>query len=152
MVVIKRGTEDSIEGMVALGRDFWNETSFHKQHGLEYDPEHCAILFKHLIDAGIVQVAWDDEEVVGYIMFVLGTLPFDINVKIATEMVFYVDPSYQRQGIGNNLIKQAENVAKQLGVKFFSMIHLDSVSPKKAEALYDKHSYNLTETVFTKEL
>ena len=82
----------------------------------------------------------------------IGAIPFSPKAKIATEVVFYVAPEYRKQGLGEKLLKQTENVARQLGVHLLSMVHLDSVSPEKAEALYNKHGYAKSETVFTKEL
>lgn len=151
--VIRRARADDIKKMVEFGRSFWEQTSYYKENNIEYDEERTTQLTRSLIsDSGIVQVAYDDNKVVGIVLMLVGAIPYQPTAKVATELVFYVHPDYRERGIGHRLLKQSENVAKQLGVHLMSMIHLDSVSPDKAESVYDSMGYKKTETVFTKEL
>jgi len=151
MIKIRRGKEADIPAMVALGDTFWQQTSYYKS-GVGYDEGQCTILTQNLIKNGIVQVAYDDDRLVGMFLAVVGFIPFNPLAKAATEMVFYVDPDYRKDGLGTRIIKQSENVCRQLGVVYLNMIHLDSVDPEKAEGLYNKLGYYKSETVFTKEV
>lgn len=149
---IARAQKEDVTEMVSLGYKFWKQTAYHKQ-GFEYDPEQVTKLTEHLLENGVVQIAREPTgKIVGMILLIISTTPFNTNITMATELVFYVDENYRSEGVGMKLIKQAENVAGQLGVKLFNMVHLDSVNPDKPESLYNTAGYKKSETVFTKEL
>lgn len=151
MIKVRRAKESDLDAIVALGDNFWQQTSYHKA-GVAYDAEHCRHLAETLRTKGIAQVAYDGDKIVGMLLAVIGAVPFSPTVGSATEMVFYVEPDYRKDGLGAHLIKQAENVCRQLGVKYLNMIHLASVDPSKPEALYNKLGFSVSETVFTKEV
>ena len=151
MIKVRRAKESDLDAMVALGDSFWRQTSYHKA-GVAYDAEQCRQLADTLRTHGIAQVAYDGDKIVGMLLAVIGSVPFSPTVGSATEMVFYVEPDYRKDGLGAHLIKQAENVCRQLGVKYLNMIHLASVDPSKPEALYKRMGYHTSETVFTKEV
>lgn len=149
---VRRATIDDIDEMVELGRGFWEQTKYYKD-GIEYDPIQCAHLTKFLIENdGIVQIAVEDEKIVGLFLAMVNPIIFNPGFKSATEVVYYVHPDYRKGGAGIRLLRQAENVGRQIGLKYLNMVHLDSVDPDRPEALYRKLDYVLNETVFTKEL
>lgn len=151
MIKVRRAKESDLDDMVALGERFWQQTSYFIA-GAAYDTEQCRQLADTLRIHGIAQVAYDGDKLVGMLLAVIGAVPFSPTVGSATEMVFYVEEDYRKDGLGAHLIKQAENVCRQLGVKYLNMIHLASVDPSKPEALYTKLGYHTSETVFTKEV
>lgn len=152
MVKIKRAKLDDVDAMVTFGEGFWTQTMYYKQ-GVEYDYPAITALTTNLIETGgIVQVAYDDDRVVGIILMVKGPMPFNPGALVATELVYYVDPEYRNTGVGTQLLQQAENIAKQQEIKFITMIHLDSVQPEKAESVYNSMGYHRNETAFTKDL
>lgn len=153
MITVRRARPKDVPAMVRFGRVFWEQTSYYTEQGIQYAEDHINAMVVELIEHGIVQIAVNEEHrVVGIILMVVGPMPFNPAVKCATELVFYVDEAYRNQGTGKRLLQQAENIAKQLGVKLFTMIHLDSVSPEKAEHVYNQTGYTKNETLFSKEL
>lgn len=152
MATIRRARPKDVPTMVKFGRTFWEQTSYYKDQGIQYDAEHIEKMVRQLIDNGIVQIAVDERKLVGIILMVVGPMPFNPSTLAATELVFYVDEDYRDSGVGKQLLRQAEHIAKQLGVTLVSMIHLDTVSPEKAEAVYDQMGYKRNETVFTKDI
>ena len=148
-IKIRRAKTADTAAIVELGNSFWMQTGYFKA-GVAYDTDHCVELAEALRVHGISQVAYDGDRLVGLFLGVIGAIPFSPTTQSATEMVFYVDPDYRKSGLGGKIVKQAENVCRQLGVTYLNMIHLDSVDPVKAEGLYNKMGYHKSETVFTK--
>lgn len=150
-IIPHEATHDDVADMVEFGQEFWHQTSYYKQ-GVAYDKQQCAQLTHHLIDNGIVLTAFDDNKVVGLLLMVVGPMPFNPLAIVATEVVYYVSPEYRKGGLGIRFLKKAEAIARAHGVKYVSMIHLDSVEPERAEAVYKRLGYHKTETLFSKDI
>jgi GNAT superfamily N-acetyltransferase len=147
---VRRATTKDIPAIVTLGKVFYDQTVY-AQSGVEYDEPSIHTMLEYLVgDNGVVQVAVDGDTVVGFILILLYPFPFNPNERSATELAFYVREDAQREGMGRQLLKSAENVARQKGVKFLSMVALESVAPEKAQALYSQLGYVRNETVYTK--
>lgn len=151
MARVRRAEHSDVGKMVAFGREFWHQTSYYQQ-GVEYDEEQCSALTHHLIDEGIVLLAESNNRPVALLLMVVGAMPFNPLAVVATELVYYVDPEHRKGGLGFKILKQAEKLAESKGVKYISMIHMDSVTPERAEAVYKRMGYHKTETLFSKEL
>ena len=152
MIKIRRVKETDIKAMFDLSVPFWQQTDFHKESGIESRFEDVHSLVYFLMAHGIAHVAYDDDKVVGFILAAIGTVPFNSDESLATEIAFMVHPDYRKAGLGARLIKQAENVCRQQGIKYLNMINLESVEPELVESLYISEGYHKTETVFTKEV
>ena len=150
---VRRGKPEDIEAIKTLGREFYEKTSYHAS-GIKYSPTTVYNLLAALMgEMGIVCVAEDDAgTIVGFILVAVFPVPFNVKVTGATELAFYVTPEAQSTGIGKQLLSKAEQVASQRGVKFLSMVSLESVDPESAQALYTKLGYRKNETLFTKDL
>lgn len=151
MVKVKRGTSLDIPQMVTLGKEFWESTDYHKM-GIPFNPRQSAALATALLDAGIVQVAYDEDRLVGFILMIVAPIPFVATRTAASEMAFYVSPEYRDVGVGKRLMRQAENVAKQLGVSRISLTHLADAEGEKAGEVYVDEGYSPSEISYTKEL
>jgi GNAT superfamily N-acetyltransferase len=149
-VVVSRAKDEDVDGIVALGRQFWEESPY---RDLPYSEENTRTVVEHLRKEGIVQIAKDqDNTVVGFILMVVGPLPFMEGVKAANELAFFVHTNFRNDGVGKRLLKQAENVAKQLKVVRMSMVHLNDKNSDKAEKAYRSQGYEPLEVVFTKDI
>jgi GNAT superfamily N-acetyltransferase len=148
---INEATPKDVAEMVKFGKQFWTQTSYYRE-GVEYDFEAIRNMTISLIDNGIVLVARHEGAVVGLMLMMVGHMPFNPSTLVATELVYYVDPDYRASGAGQKLLRMAEKIAAKRGVKYISMIHLDSVEPERAEAVYSKMGYSKTETLFSKDI
>lgn len=148
---VVRGKLEHLSGIIELMRKFWHESDYGKL-GLEFDVSQNVGAVKAVLDTGIAQVAVDEGKVVGTILVIVFPSPFHRDLVCATELIYYVDPTARGAGIGKLLVAAAENVAKQLGVRLFNMVHLDSTNPERAEAIYKKAGYRKAETAFVKDL
>lgn len=149
---VRRAHLDDVPEMVELGEGFWLQTKYYAD-GIEYSPEDVAHMFSFIIDNdGIAQIAVADGKIVGFLMAIVTPFLFNAEYKSAAEIAYYVHPDYRKGGAGIRLIRQAENVGRQLGLKYLNMVHMDDVNPERPDAVYKKLDYTLNETVFTKEL
>jgi GNAT superfamily N-acetyltransferase len=83
-------------------------------------------------------------------MILATTLPFLWGTKrTATEMAWWVEPKYRKQGIGGMLIEAFEDWAKEKGCVAITLTSLDDT---KVEKLYDKLGYKLCEQTYIKEI
>ena len=149
--MIRRATPDDLHDLVQLGNEFWDQTRY-AHAGIPYGKDMTTQTFAALIDSGIVQLAEDNGDIVGFIMLAIYLLPFAQDIKMAGEMVFYVAPAHRKTGLGKRLIKQAEHVAKQQGCRYFSMVNLEEVSPEQSARLYQSVGLELVETSYSKEI
>ena len=125
---------------------------WYTEGNVEFDLESVSSMVNFLRVNGIVQVAYDEDKLVGFLMAAIGPIPFNFDYTQASEIAFMVHPEYRKTGVGANLIKQAENVCRQQKVRYLNMVNLESVFPEKTEGLYKSQGYFKSETVFTKEV
>ena len=108
------------------------------------DPDYDA--YKKIADAGnlVCIVCMDENEVVGYIVFIVQPHLHYKSCLTAFEDIYYVKPEYRKGRIGIRLFQYAEKVLKSAGVNRIIMhtkIHLDN--SKLFEYLEYKHSDKL---------
>jgi GNAT superfamily N-acetyltransferase len=151
VVTIKRIRLEDIPAVVEFGKTFYYQTPW-AYHGINYDDQHVNNVLTYLDTDGIMQMAVDEDKIVGFLLAIAGPFPFNPAYTISTELAFYVDPKYRNGRVGIKLIKQAEFVARQKGIRFFNMISISGVGLKDPGKLYEKMGLNKTETVYMKEL
>ena len=99
--------------------------------------------------AGTVIAAIEGEKMIGGIGLL--TYPaFEDDVLNTQEAFWYVDEKYRGSGV--KLYKAAEEYAKNVGSKRFTMIFLETSMPEKVEIFYKKMGFNKAETTYIKEL
>ena len=99
--------------------------------------------------AGTVIAAIEGEKMIGGIGLL--TYPaFEDDVLNTQEAFWYVDEKYRGSGV--KLYKAAEEYAKKVGSKRFTMIFLETSMPEKVEIFYKKMGFNKAETTYIKEL
>lgn len=139
------------EAIYAFGRTFWDQTLY-AQAGIEYDRDTVFEVIQMCIDEGVALLAEDGNKIVGMILVLVFPFLMNRNHLAATEWVFYVDPAYRRDGIGDTLIETAEAWLKHRGVTLFNMVNLQNVTPENAAKLYEKHGFTLAETTYLKDI
>lgn len=151
-----RGAKHSdIDTLVAYGEKFYQWTR-HIRDGIPYNPDAVADLCGWLIDNwehGFILVLADtDDTVKGFILVTVSPFIFSPDVKVAGELAFYVDEDLRRSGLGRELMEYAESVAKVRGIRYMSLIAMETCMPDQVAAMYVDMGYTRTETTFVKEL
>lgn len=152
MLKVRRGTHEDVPALLPLCREFYEQSQY-AGAGIKFSTNAMTnILFSLMGDNGIVAVAENDGELVGLVLVALFPFHFNPKHKVATELLFYVTASGRGAGLGKQLLKKAEQVATQKGVKLFSMVAHEHVDSSSAHNLYEKSGYVKSEVAYIKEL
>ena len=113
------------------------------------DPDYDA--YRKIADSGnlVCVVCMDDNEVVGYIVFIVQPHLHYKSCLTAFEDIYYVKPEYRKGRIGIRLFQYAEKVLKSAGVNRIIMhtkIHLDN------SRLFEYLEYKHSDKLYTKIL
>lgn len=76
----------------------------------------------------------------------------NVVTNIATEMMWYVLPEYQKGGVGVELIKNYEGWAKEQNCGLVSLAHYNDILGERISTVYEKLGYNKIETTYIKKL
>lgn len=131
-----------------LTKNHWSETeSFKEELPVDVDWD----MLESLEQAGVlyVFVARVDGFVAGYLSFVKGTHFNYKGATFANDVGFFVDAPYRKFGLGVKLMKFAESVLKNDGIKLVN-IHTKVDTP--IDSLMIRQGYKQEEKVFTKVL
>ena len=107
--------------------------------------------YRRLAEAGMLRciTVRADDEVVGYILFIIQPHLHYMTCKTAFEDMYFVRKDYRKGRVGIRLFKYAEEVLKGIGVNRIIMhtkIHLDN------SKLFEYLGYKHTDKLFTKLL
>lgn len=146
--MIRGGKYRDIPQIIEMAQRFWSETIYAEP----MDPDTVEVMAQTCIDQGMMVVVESGAVIVGFACGVIGGLLGDANVKVGTEVAWWVEPEHRsgRNGIG--LLKLLEQQAKAQGIKYWSMAYMESSMPKEIAAIYEKMGYQRNEILYTKEL
>ena len=107
--------------------------------------------YKRLADAGMLRciTVRADEELIGYIIFIVQPHLHYMTCKTAFEDIYYIHPDFRKGRVGIRLFKYAEEVLRSIGVNRVIMhtkIHMDN------SKLFEYLGYKWTDKLFTKIL
>lgn len=98
--------------------DLWNKCLFFDQ--IDVNTFRQKAIFDDNFDSNLCWVALDNEKIVGFIMATKRKFPYlerGLEPDRGWINVMFVDPDYQRKGIGKTLYLKAEDALKEKGVK-----------------------------------
>lgn len=148
-MIIRSATLADVQAVLDMSADFYASTPF-KEWG-PMDREQVESLVLGMIKDHILLVAEVDGKVIGMAGLLLIPFMFNPEVKHASEVVWYIDPSYESKGVGIALLKSMEEEARDRGAEIISMMAL-STSPPVASKAYKAMGYTETETMYSKKL
>lgn len=146
--MIRVGTYGDVDSIVNMAREFWAHTHYDD----EYQPEAVEGMAKACIDAGLMSALVVDDNVVGFACGLKGPLLANFDVMTGVEVAWWVDKDHRGGRNGIALLKHIEGLAKKEGLKYWSMIFMESSMPAEIEGIYRKMGYNKAETTYTKRL
>jgi len=145
---IRKGTGADISRCVEMAAEFHKIA--YGLLGIEFCPISTAASFELCIEHGLLSVAQIDGLVVGMVAGVKAPLMMNHNHLVGAELAWWVEPDYRKTSAGLKLLKFAENLAIEAGVKMWSMMLLESSEPEKVAKIYDKMGYKPTERTYLK--
>ena len=147
--MIRQAREDDLLRIVEMSAQFYPHTYYIKIS--PFDTESVSILASSLIDNGVMLVAEVEGKVVGMVGLVPAPFIFNPSIVGVYEVIWWVEPEYQGQGVGRDLLRVIEPIAKEKGASYIHMVCMAD-SPIQAAALYIKEGYDHTEMSFTKRI
>lgn len=146
---IRPATAADLPDIVLMGAQFYATTSYAAY--ADYDPDSATAMGFFLLDNGVLLVAEIDDKLIGMVGLVVGSFPFNRDIKTAHEVMWWVNENARHSGAGIALLKAVEPACRAAGVAAIQMLHLEN-SPPQAKMLYEKLGYQFTESCYTKEL
>lgn len=149
--MIRPATESDLRRIVEMSERFYPHTSYYLYSQIPLEAHDAALVAEAVMANGCLMVAEVDGQVVGMIGVIF--IPFMFNPKYihAGEIIWWVEPEYWSQGLGEELLLSIEPKCKESGVRHIQMIDLVN-SHLSAAKLYEKHGYILTERSYTKRM
>lgn len=144
---VRHATSDDKEAVIALAREFYQVAGYQR---IDFDPETASGLFDAALAQDLVSVADHGGAVVGFVLGLAFPSVLNKNVLMGSELAWWVDPDYRGSSAGIKLLRHIEESAQALGVKAWTMICLESLSPDVVESIYLRMGYQPSERSFTK--
>lgn len=141
--MIRIATAEDKEVILKLAKSFVDALSYEKI----VDFEKVSKIVDHFLDAPKSEKIILLYEDVGMIAGAVTPMIFS-DVKIATELMWWVDPSERAKEIGSSLLEAFELWAKKVDAFSVSMVCLD----ERVGKFYEKNGYSLMERMYFKEI
>lgn len=144
---VRPATEADSAVILDMSRRFYATTSYASITPMSDESVERIIVM--LTEDGVMLVAEEDGVVIGMVGLAILPFTFNTDVKIAAEVVWWVEPDSQGAGAGKALLAAIEPACWERGVAAIQMMLLAS-SPPQAEMLYARAGYAPSERSFTK--
>lgn len=148
-MTVRLASSDDFGAIAEAGEAFFAESGY--ADIAEYRKPDLLKTLEAVGASGFVLVA-GSERVDGMAAFLLFPLFFDHKATICQELFWWVRPELRGSGIGAEILREAERIAKERDARAISMLCLESVNPEQVSAFYRKNGYAVKEHTFLKEL
>ena len=145
--MIRVGTIEDFEDVIEIVSGFWLHTQFKDE---EFCGDTTWAMLKHCEKDGLLSVVEIGGEIVGFGCSVKGGLVCNASIYQATELGWWVNPEHRGGRNAIALLKHMEGQAVKAGVKYFSMVYMETSMPDTVRGIYERMGYNKAETVYTK--
>lgn len=146
--MIREAQVSDFPAIVDLSREFWAHTMFEEP----FDPEHTQKMVDLAYDHNLLAVLEVDYQVVGFVAGISSFLLGSTQAKCGTELAWWVSPAHRGGRNGIALLNFIEQLAAKNGIKYWTMVSMESSMPEKVGRMYEKMGYSKSETSYTKVL
>ncbi len=109
---------ETFEAIATAGERLHAELGYDRLAGYNWTDVHDTVA--QMAKRGRVFVAWEGDQLVGYLGLAFTPLYFNRERFVAEEVFWWVDDSYRGQGIGEELMTMAETEAQERGAAWIS--------------------------------
>ncbi len=141
MTTIRRATHADLPEILRMSRAFYATTEYAPL--IPFDPETVEQLAALMIDHHLFLVADHDDnggKLLGMVGMMYAPFSFNASQKMCAEVVWYVEPDAQRNGVGALLLDAIEPEGQKDGASVFQMFIL-ATSPRFAGQAYLRRGY-----------
>lgn len=146
--MIRVATESDFEAILDLSAEFWLKTQFDE----EFEREHTRSYVKMAHDHGLLCVAEIADEIVGFCAGVKSPIMGSSKAMAGTELAWYVTPDHRGGKSGVALLQFMERLATSQGIKYWSMVYMETSMPESVGRMYERLGYKKAEVCYTKVL
>jgi len=137
-----------IPSIVDMGLMFWKESPF----DIDADSDSIRDFALLCIGQNLLCVLEIDGNLEGFAAGIKGAMLGNVNISCGNEVAWWVNPSHRGGKNGIALLHFLEGMAKDEGIRFWTMAFMTSSMPEKVEGIYQRLGYEKTEVSYTKEL
>ena len=149
MYNLRIGEEYDIESILAMCKKFYEASPYSSL--IEFDEDSATNHIFNIMDNGFFILATHGEDVVGMIGCFIQPHVANVNKKICSEALWWVEEEHRNSGLGVMLVRTAEEFAKLDGCAAISMSSL-STSFGDIGKLYAKLGYESIERAYIKRI
>lgn len=149
MTLIRKAALDDVPAIVDMAERFYADTVFNEW--FDFNPKTVGQLASSLAADHVMLLAEQEGRVVGMVGLFVVPFMFNADHHSAHEVVWWVDPDAQGNGLGRALLEAIEPACKAKGAQVIYMVHMAN-SPPQAAALYNRLGYALSESAYTKRV
>ena len=149
-MIIRAGQLIDLERCLDMAENFYEVAGYKEDIPLCRDS--CREFMEFAMSQGLLFVAALEGSVVGFVLGIASPYIMNKNYLAGAELAWWVEPEYRKGSTGIKLLKAIEKSAKDLGIKMWSMMSLESVEPEKMERLYKALGYVPAERTYVRVL
>lgn len=127
-------------------------TEWAEQYGLNHDLDSITNSLAFIISQGVAIVVEERGTIKGTLLGLVHPALFNKEILQFQEIMLYVLPKYRTEGIGRELMRGLDNIAKENGINQLSMVAPMGVKPEKLDKFYNRLGYKKFETTYIKEI
>lgn len=146
--MIRRATEADFESILDMSARFWLETQFTEP----FERAHTLNMVEMAYDHELLAVVDINGECVGFCAAIKAYTMGSTKALCATELAWWLNPEHRRGKNGIALLLFMEELVKEQGVKYWTMISMQSSMPEEVGRMYERMGYVHSETSYTKVL
>lgn len=144
--MIRKAAPADYGDILDLCEEFWTHTMFDEP----FDRSHTMKMVNLANEHELLAVAISEGEIVGFAAGIKAPLLGSPEAMVGTELAWWVSPLCRGGTIGFKLLHFMEDLAKNAGIKYWSMVSMESSMPEQVNAMYERSGYIKSETTFTK--
>lgn len=147
MVNLRQASIEDKESILPLLEAFFNESPY---KGQEFDRSKVSSILDNLIldSNSLVLIEYNESSVIGVLLAITSSNLFNNN-KLATELAWYVLPTYRGKGSSKEYLGAYEYWAKLLGCY---CLCLQNIADERLDKMYTKAGYTCYEHTYMKVL
>lgn len=134
--------------ILSMSAIFWMTTDYEEP----FDNETASHYLRLSIEQGLFSVLEISGRLEGMAGGLMAPLLGNGNVLAGQEICFWINPEHRNNGNATQLLRHLEESAKEAGVKYWTMVAIESSSPERVGRLYEAAGYRKTETNYLKAL
>ena len=149
-MIIRAGQLIDLDSCLDMAEEFYAVSGYSEDIPICRDS--CREFMEVSINQGLLFVADTGSKIVGFVMGIASPAVMNKAYLSGAELVWWVNPEHRKGPTGIKLLKSIEKSAKELGVKMWSMMSLESSEPEKIDRLYTALGYKRVERTYVRVL